>query len=73
MAKVDIKHFFDEVVQVVAPEVKLDKHFSNVKDKHFKVWKRTELERTLKAIWGAYKASCSGMTDYVEIQEPKVW
>ena len=72
-SKVDIKHFFEEVLQVAAPELKLDKQFSDVKDRHYKGWKRTEIEKTMKTIWSAYVSGCKNMPSYVEIPEPKVW
>lgn len=71
-ATVDIAHFFAGAASLALspPEIDMDKHFSDTKDRFYKKWKRFELKQTVKTLWEAYKELHNEIDGYVEIPEP---
>jgi hypothetical protein len=73
-AEVDIRGFFRDPpsLGVGSVRVDLDTQFSDVKDVHYRTWRRFEIASTARAVWEEYGKKNYEMQDFIEIPEPRL-
>jgi hypothetical protein len=74
-AVVDIRGLIGDIKElgITSPPVNPDLQFSDVKDVNYAKWDRFKIPETIKLVWDEYCKKKSAITNFVEIEELKLW